>query len=96
MKHAAYKGHLSHYQKFRILLHSYHRLPDVYDEREDATDLTAQHEMENVFSDFLNELQVHFNGDGESFPDSFWLKMHAFGPAIAAVWESGRCPWFNG
>jgi hypothetical protein len=93
---SAYKGHLSHYQKFRILLHSYHRLPDVYDEREDATDLTAQHEMQNVFSDFLNELQVHFNGDGESFPDSFWVKMHAFGPAIARVWESGRCPWFNG
>ena len=93
---SAYKGYLSHYQKFRILLHAYHHLPEVYDEREDATDLTAQHEMEVVFSDFLTELQVHFNGNGETFPDSFWQKMRAFGPAIAAVWESGRCPWFNG
>jgi hypothetical protein len=93
---SAYKGYLSHYQKFRILLNAYHHLPEVYDEREEVTDLMAQHEMEVIFSDFLNELQVHFNGDGETFPDSFWHKMRAFGPAIAAVWESGRCPWFNG
>jgi Ferritin-like len=91
---ADYKGHLSHYQKFRILMNAYHHLPDVYRVDADAIDLSAQHEMEKVFTGFLSEMELHFNGEGESFPDSFWLQMHSLGPAIGKVWESGRCPEF--
>jgi len=89
-----YKGHLSHFQKFRILLHSHHHLPEVYAERPDAGDLSAQDDMEKIFTAFLVEMQDHFNGEGEHFPESFFFKMHALGPAIAGVWESGRCPRF--
>ncbi len=90
-----FKSHLSHFQKFRMLLHAHHRLPEVYREDPDATDLTAQLHMENVFVDFLGDLQVYFNSEGESFPMTFWQKMNSLGPAIGAVWESGRCPSFG-
>jgi hypothetical protein len=89
-----YKGHLSHYQKFRILLHSHQHLPEVYTEHPDAIDTSAQEEMENVFNGFLSDIELHFNSPGDKFPDSFWYKMYALGPAIAKVWESGRCPQF--
>ena len=90
-----YKGYLSHYQKFRILLHSHHKLPLVYDENNEGMNNAAQHHMEKIFSEFLSEMQNDFNTEGDELPDSFWLKMFRLGDAIAAVWESGRCPYFN-
>jgi hypothetical protein len=92
---AWYKGHLSHFQKFRILLHSHHHLPEVYTESGGEAGLIAQQNLDKVFSEFLSELQGHFNSEGESLPDSFWHKMHGIGNAIAEVWEAGRCPQFN-
>jgi hypothetical protein len=92
---AWHKGHLSHYQKFRILLHAHHKLPLVYTENPEAKDLTAQQNMEKVFLDFLAEMQNNFNSEGEEMQNPFWHKMVALGNAIVAVWESGRCPDFN-
>src|SRR4030095_14276257 len=89
---AWYKGNLSHYQKFRILLHSHHKLPLVYTENSEKKDPTVQQNMKNLFLDFLSEMQVHFNSDGEDLPDSFWNKMFALGGSIKTVWESGECP----
>ena len=92
---AWYRGNLSHYQKFRILLHYHHKLPLVYEETHDEKSVTAQEDMKKLFSDFLSELQTHFNSDGEDLPDPFWNKMFAVGNAIASVWESGMCPDFS-
>ncbi|MFI5170867.1 MAG: ferritin-like domain-containing protein, partial [Chitinophagales bacterium] len=90
-----YKGNLSHYQKFRILLHAYHTLPETYQSIHSDRNNAAQKNMEKLFIDFLMDLQKHFNTDGESMPVSFWQKMYGLRDAITEVWESGLCPDFN-
>lgn len=92
---AWYKGHLSHYQKFRILLHSYHQLPAVYADQPDAENQAAQLRMEKVFSEFLQLMEKDFNSSGGEMTNLFWQKMYEVGRAIADVWESGRCPQFD-
>ena len=91
---ASYKGQLSHYQKFRMLLHSHHKLPPVYPEHGEGNS-EAQGKMQSAFIDFLKEMESGFNSDGENMPDSFWKKMFGLGHAITGVWESGRCPDFD-
>ncbi len=91
---AWYKADLSHYQKFRILLHAHHKLPLVYDEIKGDKNCAAQENMKRLFSDFLLEIQIHFGSEGQDLPDAFWNNMFALGDAIAAVWESGMCPDF--
>jgi hypothetical protein len=90
-----YKDNLSHYQKFRILLHSHHKLPLIYNEINGQQNFTAQQNIRNMFSDFFKEMQINFNSNGEDLPDSFWKNMFVLGNAIAAVWELGMCPDFN-
>ena len=92
---AWYKGNLSHYQKFRILFHSHHKLPMVYEINAGEKNTLTQQHLNALFLDFLSEMQIHFNSDGEDMPESFWNKMFALGDAVAAVWESGMCPDFN-
>jgi Ferritin-like len=90
-----YKGNLSHYQKFRILLHSHNKLPLVHKENKGVNNLMIQQHMKLLFLEFLSEMQINFNSEGAGLPDSFWNKMLLLGDAIAAVWESGMCPDFN-
>ncbi len=92
---AWYKGNLSHYHKFRLLLHSHHKLPPVYEVNNIDENFAAQENMEMAFANFLEEMESDFNSHGETMPPSFWTKMFALGNAIALVWESGRCPHFN-
>ncbi|HSN09312.1 MAG TPA: ferritin-like protein, partial [Hanamia sp.] len=92
---AWYKGNLSHYQKFRILLHSYHKLPPVYkEERIESTD-TANRKMQKAFLSFWNEMEVNFNKEGEDLQETFWKKMAVLPNSIANVWQAGMCPNFN-
>ncbi|HYM95104.1 MAG TPA: ferritin-like protein [Chitinophagaceae bacterium] len=90
-----YKGNLSHYQKFRMLLHSHNQLPSVYTETNGEKNMTVQQNLKKIFSDFLAEMQDNFNNDLEEMPDPFWKNMFALGDALTAVWESGLCPDFN-
>ena len=90
-----YKGQLSHYQKFRMLLHSHHLLPPVYEVIPGDKNLTTLGNMEMAFADFLKEMETGFNSNGEEMPDTFWRKMYALGNAITAVWEAGICPDFS-
>ena len=92
---AYYKGDLSHYQKFSILLHSHHRLPPVYNE--EKTDLAegANAKLKSDYLAFWRLMEASFNSDGEEMPKAFWKAMYALGPSIAAVWESGMCPDFT-
>jgi len=92
---AWYKANLSHYQKFRILLHAHHKLPPVYDEIKGANDFTAQRDLEKMFSHLLTEMEINFNSEGADMSVAFWNNMYALGGAITAVWESGMCPDFN-
>jgi hypothetical protein len=89
-----YKGHLSHYQKFRILLHHHHKLPEVYSEYGWKNSI-AQQEMESSFKDLLTEMKMNFNSDGREMSGSFWKSMFAFSNSIIAGWESGSCPVFS-
>ena len=45
---AWYKADLSHYQKFRILLHAHHKLPLVYDEINGYKNCAAQENMKKI------------------------------------------------
>lgn len=92
---AWYKSELSHYQKFRLLLHSHHKLPKVYELNNVDESMPKQQYLNVVFLDFLSEMQMHFHDLGEMLPNSFWNKMFAVGNAITAVWETGKCPEFN-
>jgi Ferritin-like len=94
MDAAWYKGELSHYQKFTILLHTHRRLPPIYQEDLTGASGMAQKKMEKNFKAFWQLMEIHFNRDGEDMPDEFWKKMISLGKSIAAVWQSGRCPDF--
>jgi len=92
---AWFKGNLSHYQKFRILLHSCHKLPPVYEERITEESATANETMIRSYLNFWNEMEINFNSEGNDMRPSFWKEMWELGNSIAAVWESGMCPDFN-
>ena len=92
---AWYKGDLSHYQKFNILLHAHHRLPPVYDEELAEGARAANDQMKKDFLDFFALMEDAFNNDEEDMPKVFWKKMYGLGNSIAAVWQSGMCPDFT-
>jgi hypothetical protein len=90
-----YKDNLSHYQKFRILLHSHHKLPSVYNENLTSEAEDANWRMHYEFINFWNLMEINFNQDGDELGESFWYGMKALGNSIAAVWQAGLCPNFN-
>jgi hypothetical protein len=92
---AWYKGSLSHYHKFKILLHSHHKLPAVYEERITEEAKAANQNMIENYLHFWNVMETNFNMEGNEMPMSFWQGMGMLGNSIATVWESGMCPDFN-
>jgi hypothetical protein len=92
---AWYKGSLSHYHKFKILLHSHHNLPAVYDERITEEGSAANLNMIQNYLHFWNVMETNFNKDGNEMPMGFWQGMGMLGNSIATVWEAGMCPDFN-
>jgi hypothetical protein len=90
-----FKGHLSHYQKFRILLHHHHLLPPVYEERFGCINTDTQNTMEKAFGELLSEMENTFNNDGDEMSNLFWSKMYSFANCLIDVWESGACPRFD-
>jgi hypothetical protein len=91
-----YKGHLSHYQKFRILLHSHHQLPAVYEVKRTKGSAAANSKMRKAFRDFWHTLEMNFNSEGTEMQEDFWRQMAPLGKSLAAVWQSGTCPDFGG
>ncbi|MFI5187157.1 MAG: ferritin-like protein [Chitinophagales bacterium] len=92
---AWYKSNLSHYHKFRILLHSHHKLPPVYKEEINKKAETANSNMKNAFLNFWNTMEINFNQEGDEMPETFWKEMFALGNSLADVWLSGMCPDLN-
>jgi hypothetical protein len=90
-----YKTNLSHYQKFRILLHSHHKLPPVYEENITSEAEEANLKMKQVFINFWNLMESNFSTEGYEMEESFWHEMRVLGISIATVWEAGMCPDFN-
>lgn len=91
-----FRGDLSHYQKFSLLLHKPHLLPEVYTEHPSHDAALAQATLDTAFAAFLQQLQGGFATDGDALPDSFWNAMFALSGAVMGVWEAGACPKFNG
>jgi len=90
----SYDGHLSHYQKFRVLLHHSEKLPETYPVRTGASSQAAQQALDEHYRKFLAELQSSFHSVGPDMTDAFWGLMSKLGSAIIEVWESGSCPVF--
>jgi len=89
-----FKGHLSHYQKFKFLLHHHHKIPPVYEIQNNGSNNTEQKVMEKAFADLLAEMERTFNSEGDEMSIPFWTKMYDFAYSIIGVWESGACPQF--
>jgi len=92
---AWFKGNLSHYHKFKILLHSLHKLPSVCNEAITEEAKTANLDMIKNYLNFWKVMEAGFNKEGNDMPESFWKDMFALGNSIAKVWQSGMCPDFN-
>lgn len=92
---AWYRGNLSHYQKFRILLHSYHKLPPVYNEYLSEISISVNKKMKTAFLDFWTEMEIGFNQAGQDMNIDFWEKMYPLSYLLAEVWQEGMCPIFN-
>ena len=92
---AWFKGNLSHYHKFKILLHSHHKLPSVCNEAITEEAKTANLDMIKNYLNFWKVMEAGFNKEGNDMPESFWKDMFALGNSIAKVWQSGMCPDFN-
>ena len=90
-----FKGHLSHYQKFRFLLHHHHKLPPVYEVTHNGQSSASQLAMKAAFAEVLKELESTFSAEGDEMSIDFWTKMYAFAYSIIDVWESGACPQFD-
>jgi len=92
---AWFKGDLSHYHKFKILLHSHHKLPEVYKEEITEKSAAANQVMIENYLSFWNVMETNFNTAGNEMPASFWKGMATLGNSIADAWQSGMCPNFN-
>jgi hypothetical protein len=92
---AWFKGNLSHYQKFRILLHSHHKIPPLYSEEMTENSATAHREMIDAYLNFWNEMEICFNTERNEMSAHFWSSMYALGNSIAKAWQLGMCPDFN-
>ena len=89
-----FRGDLSHYHKFSLLLHHREKLPAVYPvvPRADGAQTQAQAELQVRYRRFLSELEASFRGDGPDMTPSFWDAMFDLTGALMAVWEGGACP----
>lgn len=90
-----FRGDMSHYQKFSILLHHYKKLPEVYYVTHNNGSSPQQILLTAAYKDFLAELPLSFARENHEMGEAFWTKMYALANAITAVWESGSCPDFE-
>lgn len=87
-----FKANLSHYHKFRLLLHHHKTLPTVYEEFENPLNQSLESKSKKAFADLFMELEMFFNQDGKELPDIFWQKMSVVGKSMMEDWEKGICP----
>ena len=87
-----FRGDLSHYHKFALLLHHRKKLPEVHAVVPAADSAAAQAELQAWYRRFLSELEASFRADGPEMAPTFWDVMFGLTGALMAVWESGACP----
>jgi len=87
-----FRGDLSHYHKFSLLLHHRNKLPEVFAVVPGAGSPAAQAELEVRYRRFLSELEASFRSDGPEMTPTFWDAMFGLTGALIAVWECGACP----
>ena len=87
-----FRGDLSHYHKFSLLLHHRKKLPAVHAVVPGADSAAAQAELQIRYRRFLSELEASFHADGPEMTPTFWDAMFGLTVALMAVWESGACP----
>lgn len=87
-----FRGDLSHYHKFSLLLHHQKKLPEVYAVVAGADSAAAQAELQIHYRSFLTELEASFRADGPEMTATFWDTMFGFTGQLIAVWEAGACP----
>jgi hypothetical protein len=90
-----FKGNLSHYQKFRLLMHHSDTLPHVYEVTNHDAENPFQKAMELSFSNVIQEMEHSFTESDPEMSVPFWTKMYEFTGCIIDVWESGACPRFD-
>lgn len=91
---AWYKGDLSHYQKFKILLHSSDKLPEVYSDSMSDEAMALNREMMLKYHSFWKTLQNSFHRGDDEMDPAFWTEMFELADSIVAVWKAGMCPRF--
>ena len=91
---SSYESELSHYQKFRLLLHHKQHLPQVYDENNLQDAAAELQDLQHTFSQLLQLMEYNFNTEGNQLPSEFWNTMFDMKTKIIAVWEKGVCPRF--
>lgn len=84
---------LSHYQKFKSLLHHHKHLPHVHEPVNKAT--REQDVLDKLFRQLLAGLDESFNSPGPEMSPGFWDNMYAIRYAISNVWKAGACPQFQ-
>jgi hypothetical protein len=87
-----FRGDLSHYHKFSLLLHHRKKLPEVHAVVAGAGSAAAQAELQVRYRRFLSELDASFRADGPEMTAAFWDAMYGLTSALIAVWEAGACP----
>ena len=89
-----YKGNLSHYQKFRILLLHPGKIPDVHTAKPGLQHTPLQETLKAYFEEFLYEMEKSFSMEGKTLSSTFHDKMFGMADTISALWEAGVCPEF--
>jgi hypothetical protein len=87
-----FRGELSHYHKFSLLLHHRDKLPEVQVVVPGAGSAAAQAELQICYRRFLSELETSFGSDGPQMTRTFWDAMFGLTSALIVVWEGGACP----
>ena len=87
-----FRGDLSHYHKFSLLLHHRGKLPEVHAVVPGAGSAAAQAELHVRYRRFLSEREASFRSDGPEMTPTFWDAMFGLTGALIAVWEGGACP----
>ncbi|MGH7726295.1 MAG: ferritin-like domain-containing protein [Candidatus Eiseniibacteriota bacterium] len=87
-----FRGDVSHYHKFSLLLHHPGKLPEVHAVVPGAGNAAAQMELEVHYRRFLSELEASFRRDGPEMIPTFWDAMFGLTRALITVWEDGACP----
>lgn len=87
-----FRGDLSHYHKFALLLHHRKKLPEVHVVDPSKGSAAAQAELKVRYRQFLTQLEASFRGEGPEMTPAFWDTMFGLTDGLIAVWESGACP----